>query len=158
MAAVLSILLGGAVILGVVMGWRWLDARAWRRSLVALSLRFPRGLKADEVSAWLGMLGSLRVPVALEAVATSEQIAHYLLVPKTRRADLVAGTRAVLPRLRLEDAPEYVDRQPVAWRVASELRITHLSHQLAADRAEAATAAFLGALGQLGPNETVYVQ
>jgi hypothetical protein len=101
MAAVLSILFGGAVILGVVIGWRWLDARAWRRSLVALSLRFPRGLKADELSAWLGILGSSRMPVALEVVATSEQIAHCLLVPKTRRADLLAGTRAVLPRLRL---------------------------------------------------------
>lgn len=60
MAAVLSIALGGTAILGVVMGWRWLEARAWRRSLVALSVQFPRGLKADQVSAWLGLLGTLR--------------------------------------------------------------------------------------------------
>ncbi len=45
-----------------------------------------------------------------------------------------------------------------AWRAATELRITHLSHQLAADRTEATTAALLGSLGQLGPNEAVCVQ
>ncbi len=46
----------------------------------------------------------------------------------------------------------------MARHVASELKITHLSHQLATDQAEATTAAFLGSLGQLGPNEAVYVQ
>ncbi len=44
------------------------------------------------------------------------------------------------------------------WRAASELRINHLSHQLAADRAETAAAAFLGSLGQLGSDEVVLAQ
>ena len=85
-AAVVSTVLGGFAILGVVIGWRWLDAQSWRRSLVALQLQFPRGLKQDEVSAWLGMLAALRVAIALEVVATRNVIGHYLLVPKARRA------------------------------------------------------------------------
>lgn len=157
-AAVLSILLGGLVILGAVVGRRWLDWREWRQSLVAMSVRFPRGLKADQVSAWLAMVGSLRVTVALEIVATRQAISHYLLVPLARQADVVAGTRGVLPGLRLEEAPDYLDGQPAQWRAAMELRITHLSHQLAADRAETATAALLGAIGHLGPEEAVVVQ
>ncbi len=104
-AAVISILVGGLAILGVVIGWRWLDWRAWRQSLTALSMQFPRGLKGDEVAAWLGMLSALRVAVAIEIVATREAIRHYLLVPKSRRADLLAGTRSVLPGLRIEEAP-----------------------------------------------------
>jgi hypothetical protein len=155
---VLSIFAGGLAIFGVVIGWRRVDAGRWQRSLVALSLQFPRGLKPDTVSAWLAMLGSLRVAFALEVVATDQDIRHYLLVPKARRADLLSGTRSVLPRLRCEDAPGYVERAPVAWRVATELRITHLSHQLAAERAEATAAALLGSLGQLAPGEAVCVQ
>jgi hypothetical protein len=154
---VVIVVSGGAAIFGLVIGWRWLDARAWRRSLSALALQFPRGLKADGVSAWLAMLGSLREVLALEVVATPDTVSHYLLVPKARKADLLAGTRAVLPGLRLEDAPEYVGRR-LQVRVAAELKLTHVSHQLAVDRAEATAAAFLGSLGQLGAGETVLVQ
>jgi hypothetical protein len=156
-AAVLSIALGGAVILGVVVGWRWHDWQTWRRSLVALSLQFPRDLKPDELSAWLGMLGALRVAIALEAVVTDQDISHYLLVPRARRADLLSGTRALLPGLRLQDVPEY-NGQSGPWQAATELRITHLSHQLATERAETAAAAFLGSLGQFESGETVLVQ
>jgi Type IV secretion-system coupling protein DNA-binding domain len=158
MAAVVSIVLGGAAILSVVLGWRWLDARAWRGQLVALRLQFPRGLRPDAMSGWLGMLGSLRVVVALEVVARRDDVSHYLLVPKTRQADLVTGTRAVLPGLRVEEAPEYLERRAGPWRAATELRITHLSHSLAADRAEGAAAAFLGSLAQLAAGEEVRVQ
>jgi hypothetical protein len=156
--AVVSIALGGVVILGVVIGWRWYDAQRWQQSLVALSLQFPRGLTADEVSAWLAMLGSLRVVVALEIVATRETISHYLLVPKTRQADLLAGTRGMLPGLRLGEAPDYLASHTRSWRAATELRITHLSHALAFQRAETAAAAFLGSLGQLWSDETVMMQ
>ena len=157
-AAVLSILLGGLAILGAVIGWRWYDWRAWRQSLVAMQLQFPRGLKTDDLSAWLGTLGTLRVAMALEIVATRQTITHYLLVPKTRKAEVLAGTRSVLPGLRLEDAPGYLNGRMPTWRAACELRITHLSQQLAADRAETTAAAFLGSLGQLNQRETVMVQ
>jgi len=157
MAAMLSVLLGGAAILGVVVGWRWLEARAWRQSLVAYSLRFPRGLKADQVSAWLGMLGSLRTVVGLEMVATRDVVSHFVVVPRARQVDLLAGTRAVLPGLRLTVAPQHV-ALPTNWRAATELRITHLSHPLAADRAEGAVSAFLGSMSQLGTGEVAYVQ
>lgn len=96
--------------------------------------------------------------MTLETRATRETVTHYVLVPKARQAGLLAGTRALLPGLRLDDAPDYLTAQTVGWRAASELRITHLSHQLATDRAEATAAAFLGSLGQLGTNEVVCVQ
>lgn len=156
--AVLSIIAGGLAILGLLIGRRWLDARAWQQSLMALSLRFPRGLTADQVGAWLSMLASLRVPLALEIVATRDAICHYLLVPEPRQADVLAGTRGVLPGLRLEDVPGYLDDDAHSWRAACELRITHLSHQLAADRAETSVAALLGALGHLEAGEVVMVQ
>ena len=158
MMAILSIALGGLVILGVILGWRELDARSWRRSLVAMTVRFPRGLTAGQVSAWLATLGSMRVVVGIEVVATGDAMSHYLLVPKARQADLVAGTRAVLPGVRLEEATNYLERTPVKWPAVTELRITHLSHQLAAERAEATAAALLGSLGQLGSGETAWVQ
>jgi Type IV secretion-system coupling protein DNA-binding domain len=156
--AVVSILAGGLVILGVVVGWRWREAASWRRSLVAMSLRFPRGLAAEQVNAWLAMLGSLRVVLGIEIVATKDTISHYLIVPKSRQSDLLAGTRAVLPGVRLEEAPDYLRRTPARWQAATELKITHLSRQLAADRAEATAAAMLGSLGQLGPGEEAVIQ
>jgi len=156
--AVLSIALGGLAILGLLIGRRWLDARAWQRSLTALSLRFPRGLTTDQVGAWLAMLASLRVPLALEIVATREAVAHYLLVPEARQADVLAGTRGVLPGLRMEAASDYLADDARSWRAACELRISHLSRQLAAERAETAVAAFLGSLGHLEAGEAVLVQ
>lgn len=50
----------------------------------------------------------------------------------------------MLPHLQLEDAPDYLQRPLVAWRAATELRITHLSHPLAANRAEAPATSRVG--------------
>lgn len=157
MIAILSIVLGGLMILGLVVGKRWLEAVSWQRSLVALALRFPRGLKPEQVSAWLAMLGSTRAVVSIETVATKDRIAHYLVIPKKRQADVMAGSRAILPGLRMEETPDYLVGQ-AQWQAATELRITHLSHQLATDRAEAAAAAMLGSLGEIDAGETAYLQ
>jgi Type IV secretion-system coupling protein DNA-binding domain len=158
MIAILSIVLGGVVILAVIVGWRGHDARAWRRSLVALSVRFPRGLTAQQVSDWLAMVGSMHIVVSIEVFATNDTMSHYVVLPKARQADLVAGTRAIMPGARLESAPEHLERTPVEWQAVTELRITHLSHPLAAERAESTAAALLGSLSQLGPSETAYIQ
>lgn len=158
MMPVLSIVLGGLVILTVIVGWRGHDARVWRQSLVALSVRFPRGLTAAQVSDWLAMIGSMRTVVNIEVMATNDSVSHYVVMPKARQADLVAGTRAIVPGARLEAAPEHLARAPVAWQAVTELKITHLSHALAVERAEATAAALLGSLSQLGPGETAYLQ
>ena len=146
------------MILGVIVGWRWQEAASWRRSLVAMSVQFPRGLTAEQVSAWLAMIGSMRVVVSLEVFATNDTMLHYMVTSNARRPDLVAGTRAVLPGVRLLDAPDYLERRPAEWQAACELKITHLSHALAPERAEATAAALLGSLGQLGTGETAYIQ
>ncbi|MFI6291952.1 type IV secretory system conjugative DNA transfer family protein [Nonomuraea sp. NPDC050790] len=157
MTAAIWIGAGGVLLLGLVLGSRWLQARAWRRSLAALAVSFPPGLKPHDVSAWLAVLAAGRVPVALEIVATRERITHYLLVPKTQQAAVMAESRAVLPGLRLDEAPDYLTtrRETTA---AGELRLTNLSRRLAADRAETAAAALLGALGYVAAGETVRVQ
>lgn len=157
--ALVSIVLGGGVILGTVVGWRWLDARVWRRSLVALKLTFLRGLKPDDVAGWLAHLGSLRVPMALEVVATHGSLSHHLLVPKNRQAEVLAATRSSMPGVRVEEAPDYLVSPPAGhgW-IATELKLTHLSHQLGIDRAEGTAAALLAALGQLQAGERAVVQ
>lgn len=158
MIAILSIALGGGVILGVIVGWRGQDARTWRRSLVAMAVQFPRGLVAEQVSAWLAMLGSLRVVVGIETMAANDTISHFVVMPAARRSDIVAGTRAVLPGVRLVEAPDYLSTNSTRWQATTELKITHLSRALATERAEASAAAMLGSLGQLGTGETAYVQ
>ena len=86
MAAVLSIALGGTAILGVVMGWRWLDARAWRRSLVALSVQFPRGLKADKYGRIRQRpLGSHQGRSAVVSVSVARNSSERPLVSGPRR-------------------------------------------------------------------------
>lgn len=157
-AALICLVLGGNLLLAVVLGARHLEARSWRRSLVAMSVQFPRGLSPDQVGGWLAMLGTLRTVVALEAVATPEAISHFLVLPRSVRGDVLAGTRAVLPALRLEDAPDYLGQRAPVWAAAASLRITHLSHQLAVERAGAAAAAFLAALGTLQRGEAARVQ
>jgi hypothetical protein len=159
MWVLVSLLLGGAVILGTVVGWRWVDAQRWQKSLAVLSVQFPRGLAPDQVSAWLATLGSLRTVVALEIVAIHGTISHYLLVPEARRAEVLAATRSALPGSRFGDAPEYLaSRLAIDFDAATELRLTHLSHQLSVDRVETTAAAFLASLGQLGSSEIVVAQ
>lgn len=158
MALVISVVVGAPAIFGVVIGWRWLDWYWWRQSLVAYSMQFPRDLTADDLASWLAMLASLRTPVALELTATAEAISHYLMVPKARQAEVLAGTRGVLPGVRLDSAPLYISQRPPAWRGATELRLTHLSRQLAVDRAETTARALLSSFGQLKSGETVRVQ
>ncbi|HEY1915738.1 MAG TPA: type IV secretion system DNA-binding domain-containing protein [Streptosporangiaceae bacterium] len=158
MIAIVILLIGGLTIFGFIIGWRSIEAKAWRRSLVALAMQFPRRLTADQVGTWLAMLGSMRVVIGIETRATKDRIAHYLIVPKKRQADVLAGSRAILPGLHLEEASDYLTGQGVRWQAATELRITHLSHQLATDRAESAAAAMLGALGEIGIGEKASLQ
>jgi len=157
-ALVVSIGGGALVIFTVVIGWRWLDWQRWQQSLTAMAVQFPRGLTADQVASWLSMLSSLRTPIALELLAMNNSITHYVLVPKARATEVLTGCRGIVPSLRLEDAPNYLSTQPRQWRTASELRLTHLSYQLAVERAETTATAFLSSLGQLKAGEVVWAQ
>jgi hypothetical protein len=165
--AVLLLALGGLVILGLVIGARWLDGYSWRRSLVAFRLGLPLGLSHDDVAAWLAqVVASTHVPrlgfvtpppVALEVTATTAGISHMLLVPSGMQGAVLSALRAALPGVRLEAVPDYLATRP-KMSVAAEGRLTSLSRPLAHDRAERASAALLAALQPLEAQEQVILQ
>lgn len=107
MTVALVIAVCGLALFGLVLGLRFLDARAWRQSLVALRLHPPAGLSADNVAAWLGSLSALthaspwwltpHPPVVIEISATAQGIAHYLLVPESMRGALQRAWRGFMP-------------------------------------------------------------
>ena len=159
MTLALLIALGGTVVLGLILGARWINARAWRRQLVAYELRPARGFTADQISDWLGMIvpATRRRPVALELVATHQGITYYLLMPISQETALLAQLRSALPGVRVEAAPEYLNARP-AIRAASELKLTSLSRPLAHERAESAVLALLAGLHPFARGEVVRLQ
>src|SRR5690606_8186204 len=90
MSPLLSFLLMGGLATGAVLVFRWAELSAERVSLVGFGLRFPRGLPATDVEAFVGALSALLPPwwkrwyssptVWFEISATAQGISHRLLV------------------------------------------------------------------------------
>jgi len=160
-------LIAGAALSGVILGGRGLDATSWRKSLVAFRLRLPAGLDVGEVAKWLGTVNAAThahrfallpaPPLAVELIATSRGIEHYLLAPRTSVGAMQAGLQASLPGARLEETPEYLERRP-RFAVAAEGVLTNHRRPLGIDRAETASAALLASLQPLYGDETICVQ
>lgn len=150
---------GGLTILGLILGARWLDARSWRRRLVAYQLCFPAGLSADQVADWLGVVAAdtRRWPVSVELEATHRGIGYYLLVPLTQAASTLARLRSALPGLRADEAPDYLSTRP-AVRAAHEYKLTDLQRPLGHERAESTATALLSGLHPFARGEVVRVQ
>lgn len=167
MTAALLLLGSGLTLLAVVLVVRYLDAQAWRRSLLAIELHVPYGLKVEDISRWLntvaaathrGRLALLSCPpVALEVVADHEGIRHVLLMPRQLRATILSGLRAALPGVRLTALPGYLDQRP-RYMAATEATQTNLHRQMAVDRAEGVATAVLATLAPLAEHERVVVQ
>jgi hypothetical protein len=165
--AAVFVLVEGLAVIGLILGGRWLDYRAWQRSLVAFRLQWPRGLSVDELAAWLDVVTARHTArsrvllswpsFVLEVVATEDGVAFYLLVAETAKAELLAAMRSTLAGVRLEEARDYLRTAPVV-QVASELRLTDARRVLAHGRAGSAVAAFLAALQPLGHGEVVRTQ
>lgn len=157
----------GLVVLGAVFVARVLDARAWRRSLLALEIRLPLGLATEDVERWLNTVaaatyvphGSLLVhpPLVLEVVADVGGVRHVLLVPRSLRATVLAGLRAALPGVRIQDDSSYLAGRR-SWAVGVETVAQSRRRQMAVDRAEGTATAVLATLQPLGPGERVVVQ
>src|SRR6476619_3005737 len=119
-AALLAV--AGLIVFGVAIGARWLEARAWRRTLRACKVVFPASLTADEVTAWLsGTAASTHAPrlallpfppVALEIRATHKGIEHFLLFPEKLRGVMLSGLRAAMPAVRITDDETYLNERP----------------------------------------------
>jgi type IV secretion system coupling TraD/TrwB family protein/type IV secretory system conjugative DNA transfer VirD4/TraG family protein len=161
------VLASGLVVVGVVLAARWLEARAWARSLVAFRLRLPQTLTADTVAQWLVTVNAAThaprwallpaPPLVLHLVGSARGIEHFLLMPKPMHAAVFASLRAALPGVRLEAAPEFVAHRP-RFRVAAEAGLSNHQRPLGSERAETASAALLAALQPLQGNEEIHVQ
>lgn len=162
-----SVLIVGLTIFAVILLARYLDALAWRRSLVAYALRLPAGLSPDAVAAWLGSISALThvswwwlvpsPPLAIEITATVEGISHYLIIPDRLRGAVLASARAHLAGARIDEAPDYL-RSRTSFLVAAEWRLTSHRRALSVDRIEATAAGLLASLQPLGVGELVCVQ
>lgn len=167
MSTAVVLLVFGLLIFALVLLARLLDTYAWRQSLTAFKLYPPAGLTPENVTAWLGSLSALThaswwwllpyPPLVIEVVATSEGIAHYLLLPEQQRGAILASCRAHLPGARIEDAPEYLASRP-RFLLAAEWRLSNRRRSLGVDRVQAATTGLLASLQPLGPGELVCVQ
>ncbi len=163
-------LVGGAVAcLAVIVSARYLDAVAWRRSLVSYRLGLPGGLTADEVAEWLAGVAALThaprgalvawPPLVLQVVASRAGIEHWLSVPKPLEGAVLSSLRAALPGVRLEAATAPVlgnpaDGSSLSFEAAA-LRLAGRQRQLATERAESASRALLAGLQPLSGEECI---
>ena len=167
MSLALAITALGFTILGLILAARHAEAVAWRRSLVALRLRSPASLTADQAGAWLGSLSALThapwwwllpaPPVVVEITAAAEGVAHYLLVPTTMRDAVLSAVRAHLAGARIEEAPDYMASRR-RCRVAAEWRLTSQRRALSTERAAMTASGLLASLQPLKAGELVCVQ
>lgn len=148
------------LVAAIVVGVRWLDAQEWRRDLVTVRLRFPRGVTVDQVAGWLAGLpprsGLLDRPaVCLEVVAGSAGVEHRLRVRGFELEAITAQLQAAIPGIRLEQIDD--PSRPLVGR-AVELRTTSRLLALANERAETTAVALLAALQPLEPGEEIHLQ
>jgi hypothetical protein len=166
MMAAVDLLLGGLVIFALILWVRWDDARSWRASLTAYRLTLPTGLTAPDVAAWLthvvatthaSGLAAIHLPQALglEVSADEHGITHTLIVPRAITGAVMAGLRASLPAMRIEEVPL---SSPPTYTIAAEARLTSLFKPLAHERAELASTSILAALQPLYPGERITLQ
>jgi hypothetical protein len=151
----LVVFIAGLATISIVLVARYLDVLQWQRSLVAYRLLLPTELSIDGVTDWLtGIAASTHPPafsvlplppVAVEIVATTHGITHYVLVTKLAESKLLAGVRASLPGARLEAVPDYLSTS-TNLRLAAEAVMTSHTRPLAVERAEAASTALLASL------------
>ncbi|CAI7977256.1 TrwB_AAD_bind domain-containing protein [Frankia sp. Hr75.2] len=164
----LPYLLGAVLGLTIVVTARTLNAKRWRESLVAYHLRLPHKLDQDALAGWLATVAAAtrspakalvpHPPIALEVVATAPQgISYYLLTPRNDRLTLLAGLRAALPGVRIEEAPDHLRNRPV-FGSAVEVGLTSEVQPLAVERAALASAAVLASLQPLSGAEAIYCQ
>jgi hypothetical protein len=162
-----TVFISGLVVLFVILGARALNARAWRRSLVAFRLSLPANLSPDDVARWFATISATTnpprwallpmSPVCLQIVADARAIRHYLLVSEGAQDRVLSGLRATLPGVRLTAEPDFAAKRP-RYRLAAEATLTSRLRPLTFDRAEAASAALLAALQPVLGDSEIHVQ
>jgi hypothetical protein len=163
-ALVLVIFSGVLGICGVLVV-RDASRRRWQRSLVTYALRLPHRLAAADVAAFLTACTGIRGrrwqrpfvvrAVALEVVATSEGIMHYVLVPPSFTDVVLGALRAAIPgavarRVNLQQRPRAT--------VAAEVGQAGWRKPLVTGQAQRISNALLASLQPLGDGERIVVQ
>lgn len=151
----------------VIVVARAVQARGWRRSLVAFQLHPPATLSAGEVSAWLAHIAAVThpsrfavlplPPVCIEVVSTGGGVHFYVLVVQRAEAQFLSGIRATMPGCRVCEAREYRMQRP-AFQVAAELIMTSHTRQLSVDHIEAASATLLASLQPVVGTSEIHLQ
>jgi hypothetical protein len=163
--ALIYLFLGGCLLIAGVLAVRAHHQRVWRHELVAYVLRFPRGLDAAAVTAFVTGLSGLVAPrlhrpfvaraVMVETTASDSGIEHHLLMPPSLAPMVLSALRAALPGVSVRLDETYQAIRPV---VAAELGLSNQRRMLALDRAEAVSAALLASLHPLAAGQQVVVQ
>jgi hypothetical protein len=161
-----TILLLAVTVAMLVVGVTFLrlgNRRRVQSSLRAFQLSFPRGLKVEEVEAFLDGLTGILLPwwkrwltspyVVLETEADEKGIRHYLLVPAAWERSVLGLLSANLPGVRFTacDVPE------LGVVLGSEYRLTNNSREVGGEAA-ASSSRLLASLHPLGKQEAVVVQ
>lgn len=167
MTAAVLILGTGLAVFAMILVARSLEARSWRRSLIAIELHLPYGLTPEDVARWLNTVAAAThrhrlsllpcPPTALEVVATAQGIRHILLIPKALRGTALSGLRAALPGVRITELADYFGTRQTC-SIATEAQLTNPHRQLSVQRAEGVATALLATLQPLEAGEAVVIQ
>jgi hypothetical protein len=165
LASLLFLAICGGSAIGGLLLLRARSAARWRGNLVAYALRFPRGLDAGGVAAFITGLSGLTVPrsrrpftvraVVLETTASHEGIAHHLFVARADSPIVLSSLRAALPGVLVTPDDEH---RPVKPTCATELGLSSHRRPLSVDKSGAVSAHLLASLQPLAVGEQVVVQ
>ncbi|MGH3708414.1 MAG: type IV secretory system conjugative DNA transfer family protein [Pseudonocardiaceae bacterium] len=172
-----KLLLGVMVYLAVAAWVRVWEEHRWRTSLTVLEVRLPVDVDAEQAGRWIGTLagmvdspwwwcriprwwplGITRWPVTLEVVATDRGVQRVLLVPSMMVGEVLGSLAAVMPGVRADELPTYLDGQSPRWRVAKELRLSGTRQLLDTRRAGDTARHVLAALQPLNGGEQIRIQ
>lgn len=167
MSMLLVTVVGFFVVAGLVITARLAEADSWRKSLKPYRLTLPTGLTVDDVAAWLGRIAASThatrfallpiPPVVVTMVATQSGIHHELRIAESLESAVLAGLRAALPGVRIDELSggELPGGRPL---VAAEARLSGSRRPLAVDRAEATCAHLLASLSPVGRGEEIRLE
>lgn len=161
------LLLLGLALPAVIVGARFLDARAWQESLVSYQIYPPASLTVEEATAWLSGINALThpvrftllpiAPVCFEIVSNSKGISFFVSVTKPTEGQMLSAIRATMPGARLVTAPSHLATCP-RFLVAAEAMTTRSDRQLAAARAQQASTTILASLQPVEPGAEIRIQ
>lgn len=157
----------GIIPLWVLLAARYLDAKAWRQSLVALQVQLSAHTTIGDVERWLARVQVMtespqwfllpNTPLALEVRAERGRIEHVVLAPKRLKQAVVTSLQAAMPGVRIEELPGDLRGRP-SFRLATEATLTSQVRPLAVERAAETSQHLLTALQPLNQGERIVLQ